>query len=89
MPYGPHTLKQADELDIGTAEDRRLAQGIRSFVADMPIPLTRQQLLASQRKLAGDDAATSPRMVKHIDGPQQHSKPSNSLQRDIPVRILR
>jgi len=41
-------LGHADELAQGDAADRRLAQDIRRFVADMPVPLTRRQALATE-----------------------------------------
>lgn len=40
------SLEQAEALDRGDAADRRLADGLRRFVAAMPVPLTRQQALA-------------------------------------------
>ena len=38
-------LTHADELSKGDASERQLARDIRRFVADMPVPLTRQQAL--------------------------------------------
>ena len=44
-------LTQAEELEQGAADDVHLARDIRSFVASMPVPLTRQRMLASEKKL--------------------------------------
>jgi type IV secretion system T-DNA border endonuclease VirD2 len=41
-------LGHADELAHGDAADRRLANDIRRFVADMPVALTRRQALAAE-----------------------------------------
>jgi len=41
-------LGHADELAKGDAADRRLAQDIRRFVADMPVALTRRQALTAE-----------------------------------------
>jgi len=41
-------LAHADELERGDAGDRRLAHDVRRFVADMPVPLTRRQALATE-----------------------------------------
>jgi len=35
-------LEQADELERGSAQDRRLARDLRKFVGDQPLPLTRR-----------------------------------------------
>lgn len=39
-------LEHASELTQGDVADRRLARDIQRFVADMPVPLTRRQILA-------------------------------------------
>lgn len=39
-------LEHASELTRGDAADRRLARDIERFVADMPVPLTRREVLA-------------------------------------------
>lgn len=41
-------LGHAEELTGGDAADQRLARDIRNFVADMPVPLTRRQALATE-----------------------------------------
>lgn len=41
-------LGHADELTGGDASDQQLARDIRRFVADMPVPLTRQQALSTE-----------------------------------------
>ncbi len=40
-------LAHAEELERGEAGDRQLAKNIRSFVAGMPVPLTRRQTMAA------------------------------------------
>ena len=42
-------LAQAEELERGTADEYRLARDIRDFVGNMPVPLTRQQLLTFEK----------------------------------------
>lgn len=41
-------LQHADELEAGVGADRLLAADIRRFVADLPVPLTRRQALATE-----------------------------------------
>ena len=53
-------LARAEELEGGTADELRLARDIRNFVAGMPVPLTSQQLLASELKLARTGAGSPP-----------------------------
>lgn len=40
-------LAHAETLDQGSADDKRLASDIKRFVAEMPVPLTRRQKLAT------------------------------------------
>ena len=41
-------LARADDLERGEAADQRLARDIRSFVAGMPVPLSRQQVVGME-----------------------------------------
>lgn len=47
-------LAQADELERGSAEDRRLARDLRKFVGDQPLPLTRRRELEAHIRDAQD-----------------------------------
>lgn len=69
-------LTRAKELEQGTADELRLAHDIRSFVADMPPPLTSQQLLASELKLTRNKAAAS---LPHGPTPPRESQQQPSL----------
>lgn len=40
-------LAHAETLDHGSSDDKRLASDVRRFVAEMPVPLTRRQQLAT------------------------------------------
>ncbi|MBP2300921.1 relaxase/mobilization nuclease domain-containing protein [Azospirillum picis] len=44
-------LSHAEALERGDAADRRLACDLRRFVADLPIPLTRHQVLAVELRM--------------------------------------
>lgn len=41
-------LAHADTLDGGSNEDRRLAKDVRAFVAGMPVPLNRRQIMVTE-----------------------------------------
>jgi type IV secretion system T-DNA border endonuclease VirD2 len=84
-------LARAEELERGTGDEFRLARGIRDFVANMPVPLTRQQVLASDRELARDRAASSqpPGPAPHNVKQQQPSSPSVPLPHFSPSRTVR
>ena len=54
-------LRHAADLENGDGADRLLAADIRRFVADLPVPLTRRQLLATElRHIAGRQADREP-----------------------------
>ena len=72
-------LTLAEQLERGTAEELHLASDVRSFVAGMPIPLTRQQLLNSELRLTREKASLSPPHRQAPPAPTQH-QPSLSSQ---------
>ena len=74
-------LVQAEELERGTTDDVHLARDIRSFVSSMPVPLTQQQLLASEKKLACAQVTQSqPYGSAPGHGIEQQSRPPRSLE---------
>lgn len=82
-------LGHADELARGDAGDRRLANDIRRFVADMPVALTRRQALATelrhvleQRPGRVAPSPTRPAPTRQ-DGPQR-SGPTQEPRRPPP-----
>jgi len=84
-------LAQAEELERGTADEYRLARDIRSFVAGMPVPLTGQQLLASELKLSRNKAASPPphRSAPHGETQQHPNLHPEPLLPVSPPRIIR
>ena len=81
-------LLHADALAQGDADDRRLANDIRRFVADMPVPLTRRQALAvelrhvlEQRPERNGQLSQPPRM----DGQDLH-RANRQRDREVPER---
>ena len=74
-------LAQAAELERGTADDIHLARDICSFVGSMPIPLTRQRLLAAERNSTHAHITQSqPNHSVSGQGTEQKPRPPRSLE---------
>lgn len=74
-------LAQAEELERGTADDAKIARDIRNFVASMPVPLTRQQLLISEKRLVRAQASQyQPERSVPDCGVEQQLRSPQSLQ---------
>lgn len=84
-------LTRAEELERGTTDEISLASQIRSFVAGMPVPLTRQQLLTSElRMIQTKDAASPPHRPDTLGKTQIRLCPtSEPLPRPAPSRTIR
>ena len=85
-------LAQAEELERGTADDVHLARDIRCFVSSMPVPLTRQQLLVSEKKLARihDTQSQPTRFAPGRTDEQLRSRRSSELSPPVPSpRVIR
>jgi type IV secretion system T-DNA border endonuclease VirD2 len=84
-------LARAEELEQGTADEHRLARDIRSFVAGMPVPLNRQQLLASELKRNRHQApAAQPHLPASLGGTSEQPAPRiEPILQHSPPRILR
>lgn len=67
-------LQHASGLDGGDASDRRLAGDIRCFVADMPVPLTRQQAMAAELR----------QVLKAQSGRKEPNRLATSAEREPP-----
>jgi len=80
-------LRHADELAQGDAADRRLAQDIRRFVAEMPVPVTRRQALAAELRHVLEQrpgrAAPSPSRPLAEDHGAQRRNPAQEPHRSV------
>ncbi len=68
-------LAHADTLEGGSKEDQRLARDVRAFVAEMPVPLNRRQLMSttlqSIRNLETErEEPASPSVASRTEGGQ-------------------
>lgn len=76
-------LGHADELSKGDASDRRLANDIKRFVAEMPVPLTRRQALTVELRQVldqhpGRDAPTPASRPERSEEALHRAKPSSA-----------
>ena len=81
-------LTHAEILDAGDESDRRLADDVRAFVAGMPVPLNRRQVLAAELRRSRDTAASALLRPVEPDVPigRQGEHPTASPEPDPPRR---
>lgn len=80
-------LSQAEALMQGDAADRRLAQDIRRFVADMPVPLTRRQALVVELRQVLErhpGRSEPPALPSSSSGVQERQRDKSPPLPDIP-----
>lgn len=81
-------LARAEQLERGSADDRRLAKDIRAFVAGMAVPLTRRQAMAAElRRVRTEHLSSIPTVpIHHGATPQKRDHPIQERHRSQPRR---
>ncbi|MGG5889492.1 relaxase/mobilization nuclease domain-containing protein [Falsiroseomonas sp. HC035] len=81
-------LTHAEILDAGNEDDRRLAADVRAFIADMPVPLNRRQVLAAELRRNRDTAASALLRPVEPEAPirEQSKQPTAFLKPQPPQR---